>query len=136
MNRTLWIVQGLLALLFMAAGGMKLIMPLTLLTAQLPLPGVCVRLIGGAEVLGAIGLIVPGVLRFRPGLTPLAAAGLVIIMAGAAVFTLATGGGALAVVPLAIGFLAACVAYGRWRVMPVGRRAGTASSVPSLALEP
>jgi len=136
MNRTLWVVQGLLALVFVLTGAMKLLMPLKVLTAELPLPGVCVRLIGGAELLGAIGLILPAALRIRPGLTPLAAAGLVIIMAGATVFTLATGGGALAMIPLAIGFLSAFVAYGRWRILLSGARPGTASSSPSLSLEP
>ncbi len=135
MHRTLWVVQGLLALVFVLTGAMKLVMPLKVLTAELPLPGVCVRLIGGAEVLGAIGLILPAALRIRPGLTPLAAAGLVIIMAGATVFTLATGGGALAVIPLAIGFLSAFVAYGRWRIRPSGERPGTASSSQSLSFE-
>ena len=48
----------------------------------------CGSFIGVAEVLGAIGLILPGVLRIRPGLTPLAAAGLVIIMIGATVIGL------------------------------------------------
>ena len=83
MNLALWIVQGLLALIFLFTGGMKLALPLEELTAQLPLPGWFVRFLGVAEVLGAIGLILPGLLRIRPGLTPLAAAGLVIIMIGA-----------------------------------------------------
>ena len=76
MTYALWIVQGLLALLFLFAGGMKLVLPIEELTAQMPLPGLFVRFIGVAEVLGAIGLVLPGLLRLRPGLTPLAAAGL------------------------------------------------------------
>ena len=91
MAYALWMVQGLLALIFLFAGGMKLILPLDELTEQMPLPGLFVRFIGVAEVLGAIGLILPGLLRIRPGLTPLAAAGLVIIMIGATVLTLAGG---------------------------------------------
>ena len=91
MTYALWIVQGLLALLFLFAGGMKLVLPLEALTEQMPLPGLFVRFIGVAEVLGAIGLILPGLLRIRPGLTPLAAVGLVIIMIGATVLTLAGG---------------------------------------------
>jgi uncharacterized membrane protein HdeD (DUF308 family) len=75
MNYALWIVQGLLGLIFLFAGGVKLVTPLEALTKQMPLPGLFVRLIGVAEVLGAIGLILPGVLRIRPHLTPLAAAG-------------------------------------------------------------
>src|SRR6266536_4128532 len=87
----LWIVQGLLALAFLFAGGMKLILPIEEMTKQTPLPGLFLRFIGVAEVLGAVGLILPGLLRIRPGLTPLAAAGLVIIMLGATVVTLAGG---------------------------------------------
>ncbi len=118
MNYALWIVQGLLALLFLFAGGVKLVLPLETLAAQMPVPGPFVRFIGVAEVLGAMGLILPGLVRIRPGLTPLAAAGLVIIMIGATVLTLVSGGGAQALIPLAVGLLAAFVAYGRWRVAP------------------
>ena len=120
MLTALWIVQGLLALLFLFAGGVKLVMPIEEMTKQMPvpLPGFFLRFIGVAEVLGAIGLILPGLLRIRPGLTPLAAAGLVIIMLGATVMTLASGDVASALIPLAVGLLAAFVAYGRWRRAP------------------
>jgi hypothetical protein len=84
----------------------------------MPLPGLLVRFIGVAEVLGAIGLILPGLLRIRPGLTPLAAAGLVIIMIGATVVTLAGGAVGAALISLVVGLLAAFVAYGRWRLAP------------------
>jgi len=82
----LWIVQVLLALLFIFAGGMKLVMPLEKLAGppgSVVLPGAFVRFIGVAELLGGIGLVLPALLRIKPGLTPLAAAGLVIIMIGA-----------------------------------------------------
>src|SRR5712692_437586 len=118
MTYALWIVQGLLALIFLFAGSMKLVLPLEVLTAQMPLPGLFVRFIGTAEVLGAIGLILPGLLHIRPGLTPLAAAGLVIIMIGATVLTLAGGDVAPALFPLGVGLLSAFVAYGRWRLTP------------------
>ncbi|MBI1727587.1 MAG: DoxX family protein, partial [Candidatus Rokubacteria bacterium] len=71
-----------------------------------------------AEVLGAIGLILPGLLRIRPGLTPLAAAGLVIIMLGATVVTAAGGDVAAALISVGVGLLSAFVAYGRWRLAP------------------
>jgi uncharacterized membrane protein YphA (DoxX/SURF4 family) len=119
MNRALWIVQGLLAAIFLFAGGMKLIMPIEEMTRQIPLPGLFLRFIAVCEVLGAIGLILPGLLRIRPGLTPLAAAGLVVIMIGATVLTLATAGIATALMPLVVGLLAAFVAYGRWRLAPL-----------------
>lgn len=118
MTYALWIVQGLLALLFLWAGGMKLVLPLDQLTGPFPLPGFFLRFIGAAEVLGAIGLILPGLLRIRPGLTPLAAAGLIVIMIGATGITLAGGDVAMALIPLGVGLLAAFVAYGRWRRAP------------------
>ncbi|HXH13770.1 MAG TPA: DoxX family protein [Alphaproteobacteria bacterium] len=120
MTAALWIVQGLLALLFLFAGGMKLVLPLEELTGPIPLPGLFMRFIGVAEVLGAIGLILPGLLRMRPGLTPLAAAGLVIIMTGATGLTLAGGEVALALIPLVVGLLLVFVAYARWRLVPHG----------------
>ena len=118
MTYALWIVQGLLALIFLFAGGMKLVMPIEELAKQMPLPGWFLRFIAVAEVLGAIGLILPGLLRIRPGLTPLAAAGLVIIMIGATVVTVMTADVALALIPLVVGILSAFVAYGRWRLAP------------------
>ena len=118
MNYVLWIIQVLLALLFLFAGGMKLVLPVEAMTQQMALPGWFLRFIGVAEVLGALGLILPGLLRIRTGLTPLAAAGLVIIMIGATVLTLAGGEVAMALMPLLAGLLLAFVAYGRWRLMP------------------
>jgi uncharacterized membrane protein YphA (DoxX/SURF4 family) len=114
----LWIIQGLLALVFMFAGVMKFVMPIEEMTKQVPLPGLFLRFIGVAEVLGAIGLILPGLLRIRPGLTPLAAAGLAIITVGATVVTLMIGGGATALFPLVVALLSAFVAYSRWRLGP------------------
>ena len=116
MNIALWIIQGLLAALFLFAGGMKLVMPIEEMTKQIAMPGLFLRFIGVCEVLGAIGLVLPWLLRIRPGLTPLAAAGLVIIMIGATVPMLMTGEIATALFSLAVGILAAFVAYGRWRL--------------------
>ena len=123
MTYALWIIQSLLAALFLFAGGTKLILPLDVLTSmgspnQIALPGWFVRFIGVVEVLGALGLILPGLLRIRPGLTPLAAAGLVIIMIGATGLTLSGGDVAPALIPLVVGLLSAFVAYGRWRLAP------------------
>jgi hypothetical protein len=77
--------------------------------------GLFLRFIAVCEILGALGLILPGLLRIRPGLTPLAAAGLVIIMIGAMVVTLATGPAMLALIPLVTGLLLSFVIRGRWR---------------------
>jgi hypothetical protein len=125
MNYVLWSVQVLLALIFLFTGGTKLILPIEVLTEQTPMPSLFVRCLGIAEVLGAIGLILPGLMRIRPVLTPLAASGLVIIMIGATVLTLVgvvPVGAALALIPLVVGLLSTFVAYGRWRLAPLRGR--------------
>jgi len=106
MTYVLWTVQVLLALLFLFAGAMKLILPVAAMTRQMPLPGLLLRFIGVAEVMGAAGLILPGLLRIRTGLTPLAAAGLAIIMIGATALTVSA-------VPAVVGLLAGFVIWGR-----------------------
>ena len=113
MNIALWIVQALLAALFLFAGGVKLITPIEEMTKQVAMPGWFLRFIGVAEVLGALGLILPWLLRIKPGLTPLAASGLVLIMIGATVVTLMTADIATALMPAFVGICLACVAYGR-----------------------
>ena len=118
MTYALWIVQGLLALLFLFAGVMKLIMSVEEMTRDVQMPGAFLRFIAVAELLGAIGLILPALLRIKPGLTPLAAAGLAIIMIGATVVTMTYMGVAMALFPLVVGLLAVFVAYGRWQVAP------------------
>ena len=118
MKYALWIAQVLLALAFVPAGWMKLTLPGDVLTAFYPFPEPFIRFIGVCELLGAAGLILPGLLRIRQGLTPLAAAGLAAIMAGAVVTTLAMGGGTMAAMPLALGLLALFVAYGRVKLLP------------------
>src|SRR5215831_11869760 len=103
----LWIIQGLLAAVFLFAGGLKLALPVEQLSGPVALPGGFIRFIGVAEVAGAFGLILPGLLRIRPALTPVAALGLVTIMIGATVVTLAGGMLAPALIPLVVGTLAA-----------------------------
>ena len=121
MAKVLWTVQIVLAALFLFAGGVKLVTPVEEMLKQMPvaLPGWFLQFIGVCEVLGGIGLILPAALRIKPGLTPLAAAGLVIIMIGATVLTLMGGMGVTALFPLVTGILAAFVAYGRWRLAPI-----------------
>ncbi|GHO59905.1 DoxX family protein [Ktedonobacter robiniae] len=115
MLTTLWSVQVLLALIFLFAGSMKLLMPIEMMTSQMsvPLPGLFIRFIGVAEVAGALGLILPLLLRIKPFLTPLAASGLVIIMIGATAITLMGGDVVSALLPLVVGLLAIFIFYGR-----------------------
>lgn len=126
LNIVLWIVQVLLALLFIWAGGFKLALPAEQLSGppgSVVLPIAFLRFIGVCELLGGLGLILPSLLRIRPGLTPLAAAGLVIIMIGAVGITLAGGGSVgMASYPGVVGLLAGFVAYGRWRLAPLRSR--------------
>ena len=70
----LWIAQGILAALFLFAGGMKLALPTEALAAQSRLPGAFMKFICLAETLGALGLSLPGIFHIRERLTPLAAA--------------------------------------------------------------
>ena len=114
-NRALWIVQGLLAALFLFAGGMKLITPVEVLSAVSPFPGAFIRVIGICEVLGAVGLILPWALDVAPVLTPLAAAGLALTMAGAVVVHLRRGDQPKELVPgLVLGLLSLFVAVARF----------------------
>jgi uncharacterized membrane protein YphA (DoxX/SURF4 family) len=123
MNIALWIVQILLALMFLFAGGTKLVLSSEVLQSmgspnQIMLPGLLLKFIGLCEVLGGLGLILPGLLRKKPSLTPLAAAGLAIIMIGAVVITIAGDGVAAGLVPLIFLILCVFVAYGRSRLVP------------------
>jgi putative oxidoreductase len=118
MNYALWIAQALLALIFLFAGVTKLITPIEEMTQQIALPGWFLRFTGIVEILGGLGVVLPWLFGIRSGLTPLAAAALVIVMICAVALTVAMGGGALVLIPFSVGVLAAFVAYGRWRLVP------------------
>ena len=127
----------MLALLFLMAGSMKFVVPIETMAMPVALPGWFIRFIGAAEVLGAIGLIVPGMTRIRPGLTPLAAGGLLVIMIGATGVTLLGGGGAQALGPVMFGGLLVAVMRGRTGRMRVTARATTrkAAYIPARRAE-
>jgi hypothetical protein len=116
----LWVLQILLALFMgLASGLLKLIMPLDTLPMPIPLPAWFIYFVGVAEVLGALGLVLPGITHIRPGLTPLAAAGLVLVTIGATIYQLAAGQPESAVFAVVLGLITAFVAYGRWRLVPL-----------------
>ena len=120
LNAALWTVQVVLALFFAGASGApKFFLTDELLAMPIVLPRAFLVFIGTAEVLGALGLILPGMTRIRPGLTPLAAAGLVLVTICAAVYQVLGNQPANAVFALVIGVVAAFVAYGRWRLVPL-----------------
>jgi hypothetical protein len=128
MNIALWIVQALLALAFLMAGGMKLAIPADQLLAngmtlveQVPIG--LIRFIGLSEVAGALGLILPAALRIQPQLTAWAAGALTFVML-LAVITHAWLGEMQAIgAPLVLGLLAAFVAWGRSTKQPIASRA-------------
>ncbi len=117
----LWTIQAILAALFLFAGAVKLSMPAALLAQQAHMPAAFLRFIAVCEILGALGLLLPGIFRVHRELTPLAAAGLVLIMIGAVTVTVLTMGVAPALVPFLVGVLALSVAYGRGRRYLPGR---------------
>jgi putative oxidoreductase len=118
MNIALWIAQVLLALGFLMAGFLKSTQPLNLLAKRMAwvsaLPPAVVRFIGVVEILGGLGVILPIVTGILPWLTPLAAIGLVVVMAGAAILHVSRGEYSNIGVNAVLLALAAFVAYGRW----------------------
>lgn len=120
LNVVLWIIQALLAFVFLFAGGIKLAMPIAQMAKQSGFPGWFLHFIAVCELLGALGMILPGITRIRTGLTPLAACGLVIIMIGATWVSVAEMGARSGLAPFVVGLLAAFVAYARWRLAPLG----------------
>lgn len=126
LNAGLWVAQGLLAFAFLAAGVMKLTAPIEQLAEGMawvegPLGGV-VRFIGLAELLGAIGVVLPAALRIKPALTPAAAGGLLTVMVLAAGTHVAMGDVAGMVPALVLGALAAFVVWGRTKAAPIHAR--------------
>lgn len=88
MNLALWIIAGILAAVFAGSGAMKLAMPKDKLVESglgglADVSQAAIRLIGVAELAGAVGLIVPPLVHIAPVLVPLAAVGLALVMVGA-----------------------------------------------------
>jgi uncharacterized membrane protein YphA (DoxX/SURF4 family) len=116
---SLWILQIVLAIAFGIAGLMKLTRPLAALTEPMEwvtaVPPLMVRFIGLSELAGALGLVLPAATGVKPGLTPLAALGLAVVMALALAFHVSRGEYSALPINLALGGLAAFIAWGRWR---------------------
>jgi hypothetical protein len=117
-NVTLWIVQVLLGAAFVFAGADRLVSPIAELTKLLPLPGSFLRFVGVAELAGGLGLILPGLFRIRPELTPIAARCLIILMCGAVALALQASY-VIALLPFSFGVLLSFVAYGRTHLAPI-----------------
>jgi len=122
MNIALWVLQGLLALAFITAGAMKVSRSKEELAKNMAwvnsFSRAAVKRIGGLEILGAVGLILPALTGILPRLTPLAAVGLALTMVGAIVTHIRLGELPKAAPSVVLFLLAAIAAYGRLVVSP------------------
>ncbi len=120
MEAVLWIVQAVLALAFLGAGALKLAKSKRELQANPQMAWTndfsqpVIKLIGTAEVLGAIGLILPALTDIVPILTPIAAVGLALVMAGAVATHVRRKEPPALLPPIVLGALAVLVAWGRF----------------------
>jgi hypothetical protein len=123
MNITLWILQVVLALVFLAHGIMFLVPPPDI-AAQMNamLPRWFQVFLGVAEVLAAVGLTLPGVTRILPGLVPAAAAGVMVVMIAATCLHLWRAEWSGAAITFVLLSMATVVAHGRWRRLPIPPR--------------
>jgi uncharacterized membrane protein YphA (DoxX/SURF4 family) len=123
MNLTLWILQVVLALVFLAHGVMLLAPPPDIaVQMDAMLPRWFQLFLGVAEVLAAVGLTLPGLTRILPGLVPAAAAGVMVVMVAATVLHLWRGEFSSAAITFVLLLIATVVGYGRWRRLPLGSR--------------
>src|SRR5512132_3186653 len=122
----LWVVQGLLGAMFLAVGTMKATQPIAVLADTLgwpaAVPVALVRVIGVAEFLGGLGLILPAATRIKPMLTPLAGVGLATVLLLATMFHISRGELGALPIPLVLEGLAAFVAWGRVATAPIAPR--------------
>jgi putative oxidoreductase len=123
LNIGLWTAQVVLATVFIMAGFMKTTLPIDQLSLSVPwakdVPEALVRFIGISELLGGIGLLLPGVFRIKPRLTPYAASGLLTIQVCAMVFHISRGEFDVISFNLALALLASFIAWGRFKKVPV-----------------
>ena len=135
MNIVLWILQVLLALAFLMAGGMKLVQPIDQLGQMMAWvndsPAMLVRFIGLAEVLGALGLILPAATRIKPILTPIAAAALALVMVLAAITHIVRGEMGDLMPSVILFILSAFVAYGRFKLVPIAEKGQGGDPAPA-----
>lgn len=134
MNILLWILQILLGLYFLLTGVSHFLLPPGLPPVMSWMHDLSPALhwfSGTAEILGGLGLILPSALRIKPKLTPLAAAGLAVIMIGAAVWHFPRGEMQNIGLNVVLLVLAGFVAYGRWRLSPIEPRSGADGAYPT-----
>jgi uncharacterized membrane protein YphA (DoxX/SURF4 family) len=124
MRIVLWVLQVFLAVAFFAHGLLMLFPPAAIVDQiNASLPRWFQLFIGISELMAAVGLTIPGITRIQPWLVPVAAAGLIVVMISATIFHLARGEVSSAATTAVLLVMAAFVAYMRWRVVPIRRRA-------------
>jgi uncharacterized membrane protein YphA (DoxX/SURF4 family) len=119
MNIVLWVMQAVLAAVFLSAGLPKITKPKEELVAPMgqwvnSFPGPGIKLLGLVEVLGAVGLVVPPLVGIAPVLAPVAAVGIVLIMIGAIVAHARESAGSKITMNVVLSVLAVVVAWGRF----------------------
>jgi hypothetical protein len=129
MRIALWILQVLLAAMFVWHGLLFVAPPpeMVEIMNQSINPGLRM-FIGVAELLAAAGLILPGVTRILPWLTPLAAAGLMIVVGSASILHVSRGETGNATFAAVLFVLVTVVAYMRWKVAPIAPRQAISTS--------
>ena len=123
LNITLWVVQVLTAALMALASYIKLATPIEELSLQMKwtgeVPTYVVRVLGVIDLLGGIGVILPALLKIRPGLTSLAAVGIVLLMISAITFHVSRGESSVIGFNIIILLMAGFVAWGRNKKLPI-----------------
>ena len=123
MSVTLWILQVLLAAVFLAHGVFLLAPPASMIDLLNASMSPAFRIfLGLSETAAAVGLTVPGIVRVLPELVPAAAVGLMVVMISATILHVARGELASAVATAILLAMATVVAYMRWRVHPIRAR--------------
>ena len=126
MNIVLWILQVLLAALFLFHGYIMVFPPAALIETMNQVYSAWFRLfVGISESLGAIGLLLPGITRILPRLTSWAGIGLMIVAASASVFHFSRGETSSAIITAVLFVLLAFVSYMRWKVKPIAPKKAT-----------
>jgi putative oxidoreductase len=125
----LWIVQALLSLFFLMAGVVHALLPIAQTAKNAPwaadLPVPLVKLIGIVELAGAVGIVLPALVRILPALTPLAAMGLLVVMALAIPFHISRGESGVISMHVVVVALTAFVAWGRFKAARISPRQTT-----------
>ncbi len=125
---SLWVVQGLLCVVFVGAGVWKLLTPIPKLAAMIPwagqVPPAFLHAIGGIDLLGGLGILLPSLTRIKPGLTVLAALGCALLQVSAIVFHISRGEAANTPFNFVLVALSLFVFWGRRRVISSGYEGG------------